>query len=94
MDETLLARLSLKWNLPLDCLASDLPHIHELVESRDWAAGDSNHDTRDGQPADDAREIFFFQFPLGDDRIEMVDSVEVFKVACASLKVLAVLHIW
>ena len=64
MDETLLARLSLKWNLPLDCLASDLPHIHELVESRDWAAGDSNHDTRDGQPADDAREIFFFQFPF------------------------------
>ena len=94
MDETLLARLSVKWNLPLEHLASDLPHIHELVTSRDWAADDSIDHTRDSHPAEDAREIFFFQLPFGEDHIRMVDSVEVFKVACASLKVLAVLHIW
>ena len=119
-DESLLARLALKWSVPLEDLARDLPTVHRLVINYDGNAsfaennlplGVSNnvdaHDRHrftlmnirdvpssqlnasngDEGPCSSSA-LLYFQFPLeGDKAIELVDSRESYRAACASLAV-------
>ena len=83
----MLARLAVKWSIPSECLAEELPRVHQLVQSRDWAEVSFEDDGEAEDGRNGARDLFFFQLPLGDDNIELVDSLQAYEKACESLKV-------
>ena len=85
-DDDLICRLAVKWSVPFEDLGRNLPHIRDKVKS-------GNYELRETEDLGDAEEenraLFFFQFPLSEDCIILVDSISSYAAACAELLVRA-----